>query len=167
MTEARIEEGTVTEIVGDECVVRLQPDDEEKCRQCGLCVRAAQAGEERCTLRLPLPGSVRVGSPVRVQISEPGRATAALALFGIPLAAILLGAGAGALLARWTSWPPVIVAVCGVCLALAGAVVAIRKLEGRWKAQGAFSARIIADEGATNRMTDSPPTSNQAANGKG
>jgi hypothetical protein len=141
------ERGTVIAVEGDACRVRLDPGDEARCRQCGLCAASAQKAEERRVLRVEEAGPRTVGEAVVVEVVQPNSAVAALAVFGLPS----LGAGALAGLAFWASGAaglaPTIPALGAGVLGAAAGLAGVKLADRAWRRRGAFRARIVEDSG--------------------
>jgi positive regulator of sigma E activity len=140
---ARVERGVVLSVEGGEPLVRLDPPDKEACRRCGLCAASASLAEERRLLRIPSPSPLRAGDAVRVEIEEPDPALAALLLFGLPLVVCGSAAGAGGAAAWAAGLPTWTGALAFAAPALAASAFAIRAIERRWTARGAFRTRIV------------------------
>lgn len=106
--------------------VELEFDGASRCAGCaGLCAwRRADAAPERLRMRSTL--ALAPGTPVRVTLPVDRVLTSALLLHGSPLAALLVGGAAGALLTGSDTGT-----LAGALAALAAAVLGTRRLRRR------------------------------------
>lgn len=134
-----IEQGEVIEAAGDRARVRLPRND--SCRACGLCLFA---GEGRgMILEAENPVGAGAGDRVEVELERRDPLAAAVLLFGLPLLAMLAGAGAGWGLAGRLGCPPDGGAVLLGALLTAGAFVLVRRREIRRKKSPGKGPRIL------------------------
>lgn len=117
--------------------VELEFDPASRCAGCaGLCawMRSDAAGKR---IRLPAAARVEPGTRVRVSLPADRVLSSALLLFGLPLAALLVGGAAGALL---TGSDPGTLA--GALVGLAAAAGATRGLRRRAERATLARARL-------------------------
>ena len=141
--ETRAEKAVVLAVTDRDCLVRMEPESADQCRQCGLCVQAAQQQAERRTLRVALTTPVKAGDRVAVETRMPDPAISAFVLFCLPMIACAFGACIGLIIAEAAAWSKGVMVLAGICLALPVGLAVIKAIERRWKNQGAFTARIV------------------------
>lgn len=139
-----IEEGQVVDLVENRARVRLARND--SCRSCGLC----HFGEDEGGMILEVGNSVgaTTGDRVAVKLEERDPLSAAGLLFGLPLLALLSGAGTGWVLARALGFPPDGGAVLFSAVFLAGAFFLIRYRELQRRDGAIRILRVVSRPGS-------------------
>ncbi len=139
-----IEEGQVVDIAGNRARIRLSRND--SCRSCGLC----HFGEGGGGMIMEMENGVgaTTGDRVAVKLEERDPLSAAGLLFGLPLLALLSGAGAGWALARALGLPPDGGAVLFSAGFLAGTIFLIRHRELRRRDGAIRILRVVSRPGS-------------------
>ncbi len=134
-----IEQGEVIAAAGSRARVRLPRND--SCRACGLCLFA---GDGRgMILEAENPAGAGVGDRVEVELERRDPLAAAVLLFGLPLLAMLAGAGAGWALAGRLGFSPDGGAVLLGALLTAGTFILVRRREIRRKQNPGTGVKIL------------------------
>lgn len=133
MVQVSIEVGQIIKTAGGRARVRLPRND--SCRACGLCL----FGSDGSGMILEAENEVGAAAGDRVELEIPRRDPlfAALLLFGLPLLALLAGAGIGYALAGAGA------AVLLAALFLAGAFLLIRHRELRRRKRAGERIRVL------------------------
>ncbi len=129
-----IADGTIVKIDGDRTVVEL-----EQTAHCGRCSAFMCVGCPQTRIEVPAVPGISVGDRVKLEVPI-SRFKAILAVFVLPLIAVLIGAVSGNFLTeRWfpdTAYPnlfPIVLAVVLVVLTFVGVHVYERRSDKRKK----------------------------------
>ncbi len=138
ISKIAIEKGRVVAAAGNLARIRLPRND--SCRACGLCLFGRDG--RGMILETENETGAGVGDLVEVELERRDPLAGAFLLFGLPLLALLAGAGAGWLLARGLGFPPDGGAVLLAALLSAGAFFLVRRRELRRKSRAGEGIRI-------------------------
>ncbi len=133
-----IEQGEVIATDGGRARVRLPRND--SCRTCGLCLFAADG--RGMILEAENPAGAGTGDRVEVELERRDPLAAASLLFGLPLLAMLVGAGAGWTLSGRLGFSPDGGAVLLGAIFTAGTFVLVRRREITRKKRPGAGVRI-------------------------
>ncbi|MDP8235243.1 MAG: SoxR reducing system RseC family protein [Candidatus Erginobacter occultus] len=152
MNTIACERGRVIETAGNRVRVRLDRND--SCQTCGLCL----FGREGRGMILESENEIGAapGDRVEMELERRDPLSGAFLLFGLPLLAVLAGAGAGWLLARALGLSPDGGSVLLAAIFLAGTFFLVRRLERRRgrAGEGARVIRVISGMEPTARGND-------------
>jgi len=127
MNKISLEKGRVVAAAGN--LVRIRLPRTDSCRACGLCLFGS--GGQGMILETENETGAGVGDRVEVELERRDPLAAAGILFGLPLLALLAGAGGGWLLARAAGFSPDGGAALGAAVLSAGAFFLVRRRELR------------------------------------
>jgi len=138
------EQGTVVEVHDGTAVVRTEALSEcDRCTMAGSC--CTFSGKSR-TVEVADPLGVRPGQRVSMSVRGPAALAAVGLLYGLPVAALVLGAVAGPVVAAaaGSSVSTDVAAVLGAMALLCCALIYARIADRRFRSDPSFGARITA-----------------------
>jgi sigma-E factor negative regulatory protein RseC len=139
MNTITCERGRVIETAGDRVRVRLDRND--SCQTCGLCL----FGREGRGMILESENAIGAapGDRVEMELERRDPLAAAGILFGLPLLAVLAGAGAGWLLAGTLGGSPDGGSALFAAIFLVGTFFLVRSRERRRRGRAGEGARLL------------------------
>ncbi|MBF4510233.1 MAG: SoxR reducing system RseC family protein [Aeromicrobium sp.] len=111
---------------------------------CGGCSVCSRGGGETVMRDVADPLGVTVGDEVEVTIPDTIRSRAAVAVFVLPVFAMLGGYLAGFLLGRWLGWSPDMAGLVVGLVSANIALIGVRAAERRLKRNDRFSPQVSA-----------------------
>ena len=131
-----------------EVEVRLSAKGEAGCRGCGMCLSSDKGASSCRVVHVTGGDALEEGAEVRVEITEPDPAVAALLVFGLPLGLAAAMAGLAALVLSIAGHPPHWAAGVGAsAVGLFLGFLAARAVERHWRKAGAFQVRLLPQRG--------------------
>lgn len=134
------EQGSVITVHDGTVDVRMEMS--AACGGCSICSQGS--GGETVMYGVRDSVGATVGDSVEVVIPDTIRSRAAIAVFIVPVASLLLGYLAGFLLGQWLDFDPDVGGMVGALSCAVIAVLGIRVAEGRLKRNARFSPRVGA-----------------------
>lgn len=134
------EQGSVITVHDGTVDVRMQMS--AACGGCSVCSQGS--GGETIMYGVRDTVGATVGDAVEVVIPDTIRSRAAVAVFVVPVASLLLGYLAGFLLGQWLGLSPDTVGMIGALTCAIIAIIGIRGAERRLKRNARFSPRVGA-----------------------
>ena len=131
------ERGVVVDVSPEEGTVVLEKTPGGNCGTCAapcLALRAGYAAKGRLSLRVASPDSFKPGDRVVMGLAETAVLTAAIRLYLLPVAGLLLGALAGHQVAQLTGWIDDAASAAGALGGLLLVLRAIRSVTGKNRA---------------------------------
>ncbi len=141
-----IEERAVVVDVSPEGTVLLEKTPGGDCGTCAapcLTLRAGYVAKGRLSLRVPSPDAFKPGDRVVMGLAENVVLTAAIRLYLLPVAGLLLGALAGHQVAQLTGWADDAASAAGALGGLLLVLRAIRSVAGKNRADDEVSSIVV------------------------